>query len=189
MVLYPCRNCGHGRHGNLFLFAQPDFKTKTDVIIVKAVEKPFKIKPTEPGGKIVDHQNLLIVDILKGGTKEADNIETLRPSAPNPEPPPVNVVMDTASEALGGIDKESTMSDAAQKGVAVPNATRLQVNKNENKQREKSSEKLQKHLRKQRAQTTKLSRAPSPKWSVPKKSQPRKRINRVVVIEGVPLFT
>ena len=80
MVLYPCRNYGHGRSGNLFLFAQPNFKTKTDVIIVKAVEKPFKIKPTEPGGKIVDHQNLLIVDILKGSTKEADKIETLRPS-------------------------------------------------------------------------------------------------------------
>ena len=66
-------------------------KTENDVIIVKAVEKPFKVKPTEPGGKIVDHQNLLIVDILKGGTKEADKTETLRPSAPNPEPPPVNV--------------------------------------------------------------------------------------------------
>ena len=124
-------------------------KTKTDVIIVKAVEKPFKIKPTEPGGKIVDHQNLLIVDILKGSTKEADKIETLRPSAPNPEPPPVNVVMDTASETPGEIDKESTMSGAVQKGVAVLNATRLQTNKNENKQREKSQEITQKHRRKQ----------------------------------------
>ena len=119
-------------------------KTKTDVIIVKAVEEPFKIKPTEPGGKSVDHQNLLIVDILKGSTKETDKIETLRPSAPNPEPPPVNVVMDTASDTPGEIDKESTMSDAAQKGVAVPNVTRLQVDKNENKQREKSSEKTPK---------------------------------------------
>ena len=78
-------------------------KTKTDVIIVKAVEKPFKIKPTEPGGKIVDHQNLLIVDILKGSTKEADKPETLRPTAPNPEPPPVNVIMDIASETLDGV--------------------------------------------------------------------------------------
>ena len=102
-------------------------KTKTDVIIVKAVKKPFKIKPTEPGGKIVDHQNLLIVDILKGSAKEADKPETLRPTAPNPEPPPVNVVMDTASETLGGIDKESTKSDAAQKGSYVLNATRLQT--------------------------------------------------------------
>ena len=113
-------------------------KTKTDVIIVEAVEKPFKIKPTEPGGKIVDHQNLLIVDILKGSAKDGDEIETLRPSEPNPEPPPVNAVMDTAPETHAGIDKGSTMSDAAQKRDAVPNVTTLQTNKNENRQREKS---------------------------------------------------
>ena len=38
-------------------------KTKTDVIIVKAVEKPFKIKPKEPGGKIVDHQNYVFLQL------------------------------------------------------------------------------------------------------------------------------
>ena len=123
-------------------------KTKTDVIIVKAVEKPFKIKPTEPGGKIVDHQNLLIVDILKGSTKEADKIETLRPSAPNPEPPPVSVVMDIASETLDGKDKETSKSDEAQKVVAVPNATRLIPTKTKINSEKKAQKKLQKHIRK-----------------------------------------
>ena len=69
-------------------------KTETDVIIVKAMKTPYKVKPSEPSGKIIDHQNLLIVDILKGGTKEPDQTENLRPLAPNPEPPPVNVSMD-----------------------------------------------------------------------------------------------
>ena len=38
-------------------------KTENDLIVVKAVEKPFKVKPTEPSGKIVNHQNLLVGDI------------------------------------------------------------------------------------------------------------------------------
>ena len=164
-------------------------KTKTDVMIVKALEKPFKIKPTEPGGKIVDHQNLLVVDILKGSTKEADKIETLRPSAPNPEPPPVSVVMDTAPEALGRLDKESTMSDAAQKGVAVPNAKALQTNKNENKQREKSSEKTPKTYTNATSADDKTVRGSPAKVIGSKKDSAAKKKKRVVVIEGsAPLY-
>jgi hypothetical protein len=164
-------------------------KTKTDVIIVKAVDKPFKIKPTEPGGKTVDHQNLLIVDILKGSTKSGDKIETLRPSAPNPEPPPVNVVIDTASEALGEIDKESTVSDAAQKGVAVPNAIRLQTNKNENKQREKNSEKTPKTSTKATSADNKTVNGSLAKVVGSKKESAAKKKKNVVVIEGsAPLY-
>ena len=47
-----------------FLLPSLISETETDVIIVEALETPFKVKPTEPSGKIVDHQNLLIVDIL-----------------------------------------------------------------------------------------------------------------------------
>ena len=65
-------------------------KTTPDVTIVKALEEPIKVRPVEPGGKAVDHQNLLVVDILKGGTKADDETETLRPAAPSPEPPPVS---------------------------------------------------------------------------------------------------
>ena len=96
------------------------------MIIIKAVEKPFKIKPTEPSGKIVDHQNLLIVDILKGEEKGADQTETLRPSAPNPEPPPVNVIKDKASKTPHEIGKEPATFHAAQK-LANMTDTRVQV--------------------------------------------------------------
>ena len=161
-------------------------KTKTDVIIVKAVEKPFKIKPTEPGGKIVDHQNLLIVDILKGSTKEADKPETLRPTAPNPEPPPVSVVMDIASETLDGVDKETSKIDEAQKVVAVPDATRIIPNKNENKQREKSPEKTHTKVKSADNKTVKNSLA---KVGRSEKDSADKKKKRVVVIEGsAPLY-
>ena len=46
-----------------FLLPNLISKTETDMIIVKALEEPFKVKPAEPGGKIVNHQNLLVVDI------------------------------------------------------------------------------------------------------------------------------
>ena len=161
-------------------------KTKTGVIIVKAVEKPFKIKPTEPGGKIVDHQNLLIVDILKGSTKEADKPETLRPTAPNPEPPPVSVVMDIATETLDGVDKETSKIDEAQKVVAVPNATRIIPNKNENKQREKSPEKTYTKVKSADNKTVKNSLA---KVGRSEKESADKKKKRVVVIEGsAPLY-
>ena len=161
-------------------------KTKTDVIIVKAVEKPFKIKPTEPGGKIVDHQNLLIVDILKGSTKEADKPETLRPTAPNPEPPPVSVVMDITSETLGGVEKETSKSDEGQKVVAVPNATKIIPNKNENKQREKSPEKTHTKVKSADNKTLKNSLA---KVGISEKESAEKKKKKVVVIEGsAPLY-
>jgi len=77
-------------------------KTASDVTIVKAVDGPIKVKPAEPGGEKIDHQDLLVVDILKGGTKSDAQVESLRPAAPSPEPPPVietdpNTAMPAAS--------------------------------------------------------------------------------------------
>jgi len=77
-------------------------KTASDVTIVKAVDGPIKVKPAEPGGEKIDHQDLLVVDILKGGNKSDAQVESLRPAAPSPEPPPVietdpNTAMPAAS--------------------------------------------------------------------------------------------
>lgn len=148
-------------------------KTETDLIIIKAMETPYKVKPTEPSGKIVDHQNLLIVDILKGGTRESDQTETLRPSAPNPEPPPVNVIMDAASKTPNELDKEATPTDAAQKVVVVTDATRALGNKSK-----------------------KLTQEPGPE-TTPKTSKEKANLNnksaletkkRITVLEGSAPF-
>jgi len=72
-----------------FLLPSLISKTVTDITVVKAVDEPIKVKPLDPGGEAVDHQNLLVVDILKGGNKADDQTETLRPTSPSPEPPPV----------------------------------------------------------------------------------------------------
>ena len=72
-----------------FLLPSLISKTVTDITVVKAIDAPIKVKPLDPGGEAVDHQDLLVVDILKGGNKADDQTETLRPTSPSPEPPPV----------------------------------------------------------------------------------------------------
>jgi cell division septation protein DedD len=75
-------------------------KTVTDITVVKAIDEPIKVKPLDSGGEAVDHQDLLVVDILKGGNKADDQTETLRPTSPSPEPPPVTEVETAAKSVL-----------------------------------------------------------------------------------------
>ena len=77
--------------GGITYFLLPSLisKTVTDIVVVKAIDTPIKVKPSDPGGEVVEHTNLLVVDILKGGNKADNQTETLRPTSPNPEPPPV----------------------------------------------------------------------------------------------------
>ncbi len=95
-------------------------KTKTDVTIVKALEAPIKVRPAEPGGKAVDHQNLLVVDILKGGTKVDDQTETLRPTAPSPEPPPVSFPKNELTE---NADKSKSSLARSNLNMKITNKT------------------------------------------------------------------
>ncbi|MDB9891646.1 SPOR domain-containing protein [Alphaproteobacteria bacterium] len=83
-----------------FLLPSLISKTATDITVVKAMDAPIKIKPLDPGGEAVDHQNLLVVDILKSGNKADDQTETLRPTSPSPEPPPVAEAETTAKTNL-----------------------------------------------------------------------------------------
>ena len=115
-------------------------KTENDVIIISAVKTPIKVKPTEPSGKIVNHQNLLIVDILKGEEKGADQTETLRLSAPNPEPPPVNIIKDKASKAPHEAGKEPATFHAAQKLANMTDTGSTSSNQNTSKMRVKGPE-------------------------------------------------
>ena len=72
-----------------FLLPSLISKTVTDIKVVKATDPPIKVKPLDPGGETIPHQGLLVVDILKGGNKADEQTETLRPTPPSPEPPPV----------------------------------------------------------------------------------------------------
>ena len=82
-----------------FLLPSLISKTVTDITVIKAIDAPIKTKPLDPGGEAVNHQDLLLVDILKGGNKADDQTETLRPTSPSPEPPPV-AEAETAAKAV-----------------------------------------------------------------------------------------
>lgn len=79
--------------GTATYFLLPLFLPAADrsVAIIKADPEPFKIQPADKGGKTVDHQNLMVVDILKGETAREQQTETLRPGAASPEPPALAV--------------------------------------------------------------------------------------------------
>ena len=83
-----------------FLLPRLISKTVTDIKVVKAIDAPIKVKPVDPGGETVDHQDLLVLDILKGGSKADEQTETLRPTPPNPEPPPVAEAKTAAKAVL-----------------------------------------------------------------------------------------
>ena len=65
-------------------------KTPTDVIVVKAIDGAIKVKPADPGGMTVPHQDLLVIDLLKSGGADTEEVETLQPRASAPEPPPIS---------------------------------------------------------------------------------------------------
>ena len=89
--------------GTATYFLLPYFLPAADrnVAIIKADPGPFKIQPADKGGKAVDHQDLMVVDILKGETTRQKQAETLRPGAASPEPPglAVDVPDDKANTA------------------------------------------------------------------------------------------
>ena len=65
-------------------------KTPTDVLVVKAIDGAIKVKPADPGGMTVPHQDLLVIDLLKSGGADTGEVETLQPRASAPEPPPIS---------------------------------------------------------------------------------------------------
>ena len=65
-------------------------KTPAEVIVVKAIDGAIKVKPADPGGMAVAHQDLLVIDMLKSGLADTGEVETLQPRASAPEPPPIS---------------------------------------------------------------------------------------------------
>ena len=107
-----------GLTGTATYFLLPKFlpEIKSDIIVIKADDAPFKIRPENPGGKIVDHQELLVVDILKSDKENDGGTETLRPGASSPEPPPVTEapeqdVKTAAQRADQGMAKANTAGE------------------------------------------------------------------------------
>jgi hypothetical protein len=104
-----------------FLLPSLISKTVTDITVVKAIDAPIKVKPLDPGGETVDHQNLMVVELLRGGNKADDQTETLRPTSPSPEPPPVNEA-ETAAKAVLETPLETSEDQPKTDGKAMANS-------------------------------------------------------------------
>ena len=98
---------GLGAIGAYVIWPALSMKTPADVIIVKAVDGPIKVKPSDTGGTTVPHQGLLVIDMLKNGAANSVDVETLLPNGSSPEPPPID----------GGKIINSTTNGKAQVGV------------------------------------------------------------------------
>ena len=81
---------GLGAIGAFIVWPQLSLKTPADLVIVKAVDGPIKVKPLDPGGTTVAHQDLLVIELLKNGVAYNGEVETLDPNLSTPEPPPID---------------------------------------------------------------------------------------------------
>ena len=81
---------GLGVIGAFIVWPQLSLKTPADLVIVKAVDGPIKVKPLDPGGTTVAHQDLLVIDMLKNGVANNGEVETLDPNLSTPAPPPID---------------------------------------------------------------------------------------------------
>ena len=87
-------------------------KTPTDVIVVKAMDGAIKVKPADPGGMTVAHQDLLVIDMLKSGVADTADLETLQPRASAPEPPPISAGKTDNDAADPAPDGDLTVSSS-----------------------------------------------------------------------------
>ena len=106
-------------------------KTPTDVIVVKAIDGAIKVRPADPGGMAVPHQDLLVIDLLKSGGADTGEVETLQPRASAPEPPPISAgktdsaAADTAPDSATPVapDAPDAPDAGSEKAAAIQKKT------------------------------------------------------------------
>ena len=128
---------GLGATGSYIVWPQLSLKTPADVIIIKAVDGPIKVKPLDAGGTTVPHQGLLVIDMLKNGTANSGEVEILRPNLSAPEPPPIDGDKSANTKTI-----EKAVTVAADNSTFVTKATES------GKQKEKQKEKPEKNTKK-----------------------------------------
>ena len=136
------------------------------VTIIQSLDQPIKVKPDEAGGKIIGHQDLLVVDILKNNKNDSDQTENLISEEVNPEPPPLEANKDEI--------RSNVLSEGIKK-VDIPDRTtpeEMIVSKNKET---KSS--VPKSVKKEQGKfiAEAPSKKPNPK---PKKENQRPKLNQ-----------
>ena len=68
--------------------------TNYELPVLKADKSSFKFKPEEPGGKLIPHQDSLVLELLEGLSENDNQSEKLRLPDAAPELPPVSLQME-----------------------------------------------------------------------------------------------
>ena len=77
------------------------FAPAVDVVLIKADPEPIKVKPADPGGAKIPHQETTVMGMIGGLAQSDENVEILRPPSVVPEMPPTKLPdAETAAEPV-----------------------------------------------------------------------------------------
>ena len=77
------------------------FAPVVDVVLIKADPEPIKVKPADPGGAKIPHQETTVMGMIGGLAQSDENVEILRPPSVVPEMPPTKLPeAETADEPV-----------------------------------------------------------------------------------------
>jgi cell division septation protein DedD len=170
-------------------------KAEDDIAIIKASDAPLKVRVAESKEQTVDHQDLLVVEILKNGDADDGQTETLRPGAASPEPPPVEdpkITADSKAEQTASKDPAPAVTEIAATQTPVP----AKKNTEESAEKSKASQTALNTPRPTAASKAAPAPATATATATKKPPQPKSESKpvasiskRVIVIEGdAPLY-
>ena len=99
------------------------FAPAVDVVLIKADPEPIKVKPADPGGAKIPHQETTVMGMIGGLAQSDENVEILRPPSVVPEMPPTKlpdaetadepVAPESAAAPVGEITEENGSPDVS----------------------------------------------------------------------------
>ena len=99
------------------------FAPAVDVVLIKADPEPIKVKPADPGGAKIPHQETTVMGMIGGLARSDENVEILRPPSVVPEMPPTMlpdaetadepVAPESAAAPVGEITEENGSPDVS----------------------------------------------------------------------------
>ncbi len=105
--------------------------TTQELPVLRADKTPFKLKPEDRGGKVIPHQDSLVLEILEGLSENDNHSEKLRLPDAAPELPPVSLqIEDDEYQMISS--RARAEDDADETANHLPND--LLENSNDNKQ-------------------------------------------------------
>lgn len=86
--------------------------TIQELPVLKADKSTFKLKPEEPGGKVIPHQDSMVLAILEGLSENDNQSEKLQLPDAAPELPPVSLQVDVNASELERQQEAETVDDS-----------------------------------------------------------------------------